>query len=260
MPADVAFSFADAVAGRARRNTLTKAESEDFAAAEVPLQVLTAPLPLSSATSPPARSTTPRNGVKKRVKSLRFSFKASNMKTQPISEGENEDAVSVSSPASASSCSDSTCSLSTTTSASTKRAVGPQDFDLLCVIGQGAFGKVIQLLHVCYGLSVLTAVCLNDCNQIVSNKYIVKKNSVSYLQAERDIMAKINHPFLISLRYAFQTKSNVYLVMPFVAGGELFHHLHKEGLLLESSAKFYAAEMVLALEHLHARGIIHRYD
>lgn len=46
-------------------------------------------------------------------------------------------------------------------------------------------------------------------------------------------MTKINHPFLISLRYAFQTKSNVYLVMPFVAGGELFHHLSKEGLLLE---------------------------
>jgi p70 ribosomal S6 kinase len=94
----------------------------------------------------------------------------------------------------------------------------------------------------------------------VSNKYIVQHNSVSYLQAERDIMTKIHHPFLISLRYAFQTKSNVYLVMPFVAGGELFHHLHKEGLLLESSAKFYAAEMVLALEHLHSKGIIHRYD
>jgi p70 ribosomal S6 kinase len=93
----------------------------------------------------------------------------------------------------------------------------------------------------------------------VSNKYIVKHKSVKYLQAERDIMTKINHPFLINLRYAFQTTSNVYLVMPFVAGGELFHHLHKEGLLLESAAKFYAAEMVLALEHLHSHGIIHRY-
>lgn len=69
--------------------------------------------------------------------------------------------------------------------------------------------------------------------QVVSNKYIVKHNSVAYLQTERDIMTKINHPFLINLRYAFQTPSNVYLVMPFVAGGELFHHLHKEGLLLE---------------------------
>lgn len=46
-------------------------------------------------------------------------------------------------------------------------------------------------------------------------------------------MTKINHPFLVSLRYAFQTASSVYLVMPFVAGGELFHHLSKQGLLLE---------------------------
>lgn len=67
----------------------------------------------------------------------------------------------------------------------------------------------------------------------MSNNVIVKKNSVAYLQAERDIMTKINHPFLVSLRYAFQTASSVYLVMPFVAGGELFHHLSKQGLLLE---------------------------
>lgn len=78
--------------------------------------------------------------------------------------------------------------------------------------------------------------------QVVSNKYIVKHNSIAYLQTERDIMTKINHPFLINLRYAFQTPSNVYLVMPFVAGGELFHHLHKEGLLLEVCLSVYLAD------------------
>ncbi|TMW65732.1 hypothetical protein Poli38472_008374 [Pythium oligandrum] len=130
------------------------------------------------------------------------------------------------------------------------RSVGPKDFELLCVIGQGAFGKVVQVRHSPSG-EILAM-------KIVSKKYLVKHNSVSYLQAERDIMTKINHPFLINLRYAFQTPSNVYLVMPFVAGGELFHHLHKEGLLLEDAARFYAAEMVLALEHLHGHGIIHR--
>ncbi|TYZ60150.1 hypothetical protein PybrP1_003117 [[Pythium] brassicae (nom. inval.)] len=92
-------------------------------------------------------------------------------------------------------------------------AVGPSDFELLCVIGQGAFGKVIQVRHAPSG-DVLAM-------KVVSNKYIVKHNSVAYLQTERDIMTK-------------------------------------EGLLLESAAKFYAAEMVLALEHLHGHGIIHR--
>ncbi|ETI52410.1 AGC protein kinase [Phytophthora nicotianae P1569] len=216
-------------------STLTKAETEDFAAARAPPQ---APQVVDKAPS------TPRNGSK-RDKLRRFTFKRLSRKHEAIAENENEDTVAPASPAS----SDSTSSLSTDTSGS-KRPVGPQDFDLLCVIGQGAFGKVIQVRH--QPTDEILAM------KIVSNKYIVQHNSVSYLQAERDIMTKINHPFLISLRYAFQTKSNVYLVMPFVAGGELFHHLHKEGLLLESSAKFYAAEMVLALEHLHSKGIIHR--
>ncbi|KAL4172761.1 hypothetical protein KRP22_007924 [Phytophthora ramorum] len=215
-------------------STLTKAETEDFAAAEVPLQVL------DDSSAQPA---TPRDG-KKRSKQRRFTFKRVSRTHEVIAE----DAAALASPASSAS-SDSTSSLSTETSIS-KHPVGPQDFDLLCVIGQGAFGKVIQVRH--QPTDEVLAM------KIVSNKYIVQHNSVSYLQAERDIMTKINHPFLISLRYAFQTKSNVYLVMPFVAGGELFHHLHKEGLLLESSAKFYAAEMVLALEHLHSQGIIHR--
>ncbi|ETL45669.1 AGC protein kinase [Phytophthora nicotianae CJ01A1] len=216
-------------------STLTKAETEDFAAARAPPQ---APQVVDKAPS------TPRNGSK-RDKLRRFTFKRLSRKHEAIAENENEDTVAPASPAS----SDSTSSLSTDTSGS-KRPVGPQDFDLLCVIGQGAFGKVIQVRH--QPTDEILAM------KIVSNKYIVQHNSVSYLQAERDIMTKINHPFLISLRYAFQTKSNVYLVMPFVAGGELFHHLHKEGLLLESSAKFYAAEMVLALEHLHSKGVIHR--
>ncbi|CAI5747315.1 unnamed protein product [Peronospora destructor] len=217
--------------------TLTRAETEDFAAARAPPQ---APQVLDVAvTAPPTR----KSDKTRRLTRL-------SRKPKAIAEVEIEDTAGFESPSSAISLSsDSTSSLSTGKSIS-KHPVGPQDFDLLCVIGQGAFGKVIQVRH--QPTDEILAM------KIVSNKYIVQHNSVSYLQAERDIMIKINHPFLISLRYAFQTKSNVYLVMPFVAGGELFHHLHKQGLLLESSAKFYAAEMVLALEHLHSKGIIHR--
>ncbi|KUF81610.1 Serine/threonine-protein kinase AtPK2/AtPK19 [Phytophthora nicotianae] len=167
-------------------STLTKAETEDFAAARAPPQ---APQVVDKAPS------TPRNGSK-RDKLRRFTFKRLSRKHEAIAENENEDTVAPASPAS----SDSTSSLSTDTSGS-KRPVGPQDFDLLCVIGQGAFGKVIQVRH--QPTDEILAM------KIVSNKYIVQHNSVSYLQAERDIMTKINHPFLISLRYAFQTKSNV---------------------------------------------------
>ncbi|CAI5730668.1 unnamed protein product [Hyaloperonospora brassicae] len=212
---------------------LTRAETADFAAARAPPQ---APQVLDKAPTTPLCA---GNDIKRRLTCTRPS-RLHNV----IVETALEDAASTR----VGTCLDN--SSSTLESRDVKSAVGPMDFDLLCVIGQGAFGKVIQVRHVPTD-EVLAM-------KIVSNKYIVQHNSVSYLQAERDIMTKINHPFLISLRYAFQTKSNVYLVMPFVAGGELFHHLHKQGLLLESSAKFYAAEMVLALEHLHVKGIIHR--
>ncbi|KAG7395548.1 hypothetical protein PHYBOEH_003637 [Phytophthora boehmeriae] len=169
--------------------TLTKAETEDFAAAEVPAQVLTAA----------AQASTPRSDGKL-SKTRRFTFKRLNRKTEVIAESEQEDAEVTASPASSA----STSSLSTTATSASKHPVGPQDFDLLCVIGMGAFGKVIQVRH--QPTDEILAM------KIVSNKYIVQHNSVSYLQAERDIMTKINHPFLISLRYAFQTKSNVYLL------------------------------------------------
>ncbi|GLD92071.1 hypothetical protein PINS_up000604 [Pythium insidiosum] len=192
-----------------RRNTLSRAESEDFAHAEPQLPIADA------------------------VAALSVDVIAAN-------ENEPQQQQKQSTP----------IAIAPVDGIAKRGVVGPQDFELLCVIGQGAFGKVVQVRHT-PSQEILAM-------KIVSKKYVVKHKSVAYLQAERDIMTKINHPFLISLRYAFQTPSNLYIVMPFVAGGELFHHLHKEGLLLQDAARFYAAEMVLALEHLHSLGIIHR--
>lgn len=64
---------------------------------------------------------------------------------------------------------------------------------------------------------------------------------------------------MVALQCAFQTEHKLFLVMEYLPGGELFFHLSKKGLFLEDYAKFYAAEMVLALEFLHGKGIIHRY-
>ncbi|ETV86121.1 AGC protein kinase, variant [Aphanomyces astaci] len=136
------------------------------------------------------------------------------------------------------------------TQVSNDTASKPTDFELLVVVGQGAFGKVIQVRHRPTGEIYAM--------KIVSKEYLVKKNYIGNMQTERDIMTKVDHPFLVKLKYAFQTPANVYLVMPYIPGGELFHTLHKQGLLLEHTACFYAAEMVLALEYLHGQGIIHR--
>ena len=94
--------------------------------------------------------------------------------------------------------------------------------------------------------------------KIISKKLLKKKNSISYMKSERDILTKVNHPFLVSLSFAFQTEKKIFLVMDFLGGGELFFHLKRRGLILEKEVRFYLAEMVLAIEFLHTKGIIHR--
>jgi serine/threonine protein kinase len=69
--------------------------------------------------------------------------------------------------------------------------------------------------------------------------------------AEREILEKFNHPFVMKLQFAFQDKVNLYLLMEFVNGGELFYHLQLAGKFAEVRARFYLAETILALEYLH---------
>jgi serine/threonine protein kinase len=124
------------------------------------------------------------------------------------------------------------------------------DFQLLCVIGMGAFGRVLQVRNKLdqeiYAMKV------------ISKKVLRRKNSVENMRAERDILMKVNHPFVVGLKCSFRTEKKLFLVMEYLHGGELFFHLRKQGLLLEDTARFYVSEILLALEHLHIKGIIHR--
>lgn len=72
------------------------------------------------------------------------------------------------------------------------------------------------------------------------------------------ILERLNNPFIVKLHFAFQTPERLYFVIDFLNGGELFFHLRKETRFKENRAKFYAAEIVLALECLHQNGIIYR--
>jgi len=87
---------------------------------------------------------------------------------------------------------------------------------------------------------------------------VLHKKDTEHTKAERDILAKIAHPFLVNLVYAFQTEGKLYLILQYASGGELFTYLQKEGMLMEEQARFYLAEILLALEHLHSLGIIYR--
>ena len=89
--------------------------------------------------------------------------------------------------------------------------------------------------------------------------HIVSRSEVTHTLAERTVLAQVNCPFIVPLKFSFQSKEKLYLVLAFVNGGELFHHLQREGKFNETRSRFYAAELLSALEHLHGFNVIYRY-
>ncbi|XP_064149265.1 ribosomal protein S6 kinase alpha-2 isoform X5 [Loxodonta africana] len=128
----------------------------------------------------------------------------------------------------------------------------PSQFELLKVLGQGSYGKVFLVRKVkgpdagqLYAMKVLKKATLKVRDRVRS-------------KMERDILAEVNHPFIVKLHYAFQTEGKLYLILDFLRGGDLFTRLSKEVMFTEEDVKFYLAELALALDHLHGLGIIYR--
>ncbi|KAK5959913.1 cAMP-dependent protein kinase PWA37_002748 [Arxiozyma heterogenica] len=125
-----------------------------------------------------------------------------------------------------------------------------QDFQILRTLGTGSFGRVhlIRSNHNgrFYALKVL------------KKKTIVKFKQVEHTNDERKILSIISHPFLIRMWGTFQDSQQIYMVMDFIEGGELFSLLRKSKRFPNPVAKFYAAEICLALEYLHDLEIIYR--
>lgn len=123
-------------------------------------------------------------------------------------------------------------------------------FDLLKVVGKGSFGKVMQVRK-------------KDTSRIYALKtirklHIVSRSEVNHTLAERTVLAQINNPFIVPLKFSFQSSEKLYLVLAFVNGGELFHHLQREGRFSVWRSKFYTAELLCALECLHGYNVIYR--
>ena len=94
--------------------------------------------------------------------------------------------------------------------------------------------------------------------KILKKKTLISKGQVEHTRAERRILRSLQHPFLMKLRYAFQTDAKLYFVLDYYRGGELFFHLSKAGRFTEDRTRFYTAEIVLALEYVHSKDIIYR--
>jgi len=81
---------------------------------------------------------------------------------------------------------------------------------------------------------------------------------VEHTKAERKILQSLQHPFLMTLRYAFQSKEKLYFVLDYLRGGELFFHLKKNRRFPEETARIWVAQIALALGHLHSLDIVYR--
>jgi len=125
-------------------------------------------------------------------------------------------------------------------------------FELLRVLGQGSFGKVF-LVRKIYGKDAGSLYAMK-----VLKKATLKVRDRVRTKLERNILADVNHSFIVRLQYAFQTEGKLYLILDFLRGGDLFTRLSKEVMFTEDDVKFYLAELALALSHLHSVGIIYR--
>ncbi|PYH75852.1 serine/threonine-protein kinase gad8 [Aspergillus uvarum CBS 121591] len=130
------------------------------------------------------------------------------------------------------------------------RSMKLEDFELLKVVGKGSFGKVMQVMK-------------KDTGRIYALKtirkaHIISRSEVTHTLAERSVLAQINNPFIVPLKFSFQSPEKLYFVLAFVNGGELFHHLQREQRFDINRARFYTAELLCALECLHGFKVIYR--
>ena len=143
--------------------------------------------------------------------------------------------------------------LETPTGEAFARKMTAQDFTPLRCLGKGAFGTVLLVKQNTTGK-------LYAQKQFKKASLNMRRHLVEQTKTERAILESVNsHPFVVKLYYAFQDHSKLYLLLEYAQGGELFERMRTEHMLPESTASFYMAEMVLALEHLHRNlGVVYR--
>ncbi|XP_059624828.1 probable serine/threonine protein kinase IRE [Cornus florida] len=133
---------------------------------------------------------------------------------------------------------------------SSKDRTSIEDFEIVKPISRGAFGRVFLARKRATG--DLFAI------KVLKKADMIRKNSVESILAERDILISVRNPFVVRFFYSFTCRENLYLVMEYLNGGDLYSLLRNLGCLEEDMARVYIAELVLALEYLHSLSIIHR--
>jgi len=118
-------------------------------------------------------------------------------------------------------------------------------------LGTGTFGRV-RLVTYNYKKPMFYAL------KMLKKSEIIRLKQVEHIKSERSILSQINHPFIVVLYASFQDENNLFMLMEYIIGGELFSQLRKVGRFSNDTSRFYAAEIVLALEYLHSKNIVYR--
>ena len=123
-------------------------------------------------------------------------------------------------------------------------------FEFICLIGHGGFSKVWKVkwkkTHAIFALKEM------------SKTRIMDKKCENTILLERDLLSKMNHPFIVNMHFSFQDINSLYLVMDLITGKDLRYHLSKQKKFTAEQSKFFLACTILGLEYIHYNNILHR--
>ena len=124
------------------------------------------------------------------------------------------------------------------------------DFDFLTVLGQGAFGRVSLVQEKSIGkFWAIKQLKKSD---------LIKKKQVDHVKNEIMILNSVDHPLIVEMNGMSQDSRYIYICLEYVQGGELFTHLRRQKRFGKVQASFFAAQVVLMLEHLHSNNVLYR--
>ncbi|GAA5878656.1 hypothetical protein JCM3774_000441 [Rhodotorula dairenensis] len=132
------------------------------------------------------------------------------------------------------------------------------DFDMLDTLGTGTFGRVILVRLRTSPSRPHQTEPLYFALKVLGKDTVVRLRQIEHVNSERSTLAHVHHPFVVNLFCTFQDEANLYMLLEFVQGGELFSHLRRAGRFSADVARFYIANLVLVLDYLHKQDIIYR--
>ncbi|MCO5552313.1 hypothetical protein L7F22_005824 [Adiantum nelumboides] len=131
-----------------------------------------------------------------------------------------------------------------------RRKIGVDDFDLLTIIGRGAFGEV----RLCKEKTTGNVYAMKK----LKKSEMLRRGQVEHVKAERNLLAEVDSNCIVKLYYSFQDDEYLYLIMEYLPGGDMMTLLMRKDTLTEDEARFYVGQTVLAIESIHKHNYIHR--